>query len=206
MVPVVALPPVTPLTCQVTAVLLVFWTVAVNSSWLPTVTLGDCGEMLTATACCGVVGCLIKPPQPTKTEAKANAAKSGARLAIRRPLFLMVLSSVALAFPRHRGSALPRSACAKSQAFNQLTAKTKPIVGRNARTMEFDMQKRQRRDRLCRLRPNHSIASALIERMVELWSTVSQFLCGCGGLVVSISLLVICWLHSFTVAFFKSSF
>ena len=50
-VPVVELPPVTPSTCQVTAVLLVFWTVAVNCCWPPTFTLGDCGEMLTAMAC-----------------------------------------------------------------------------------------------------------------------------------------------------------
>ena len=41
----------------------------------------------------------------------------------------MVLSSAASASPRLRGSALPRSACAKSQAFIQLTAKTKPSLG-----------------------------------------------------------------------------
>jgi hypothetical protein len=49
-VPTIALPPVTPLTCQATAVLLVFRTVAVNC-WVPPVaTVADVGEMVTLTA------------------------------------------------------------------------------------------------------------------------------------------------------------
>ena len=46
-VPTVALPPVTPLTCQVTAVLLVFCTVAVNCCVLPAPTVADIGEIVT---------------------------------------------------------------------------------------------------------------------------------------------------------------
>src|SRR5256885_3430194 len=48
-VPTVALPPVTPLTCQVTAVLLVFCTVAVNCCVPPAPTVADAGEIVTRT-------------------------------------------------------------------------------------------------------------------------------------------------------------
>src|SRR5213080_2634849 len=48
-VPTVALPPVTPLTCQVTAVLLVFCTVAVNCCVPPAPTVADIGEIVTRT-------------------------------------------------------------------------------------------------------------------------------------------------------------
>src|SRR5919108_5931357 len=49
-VPTVALPPVTPLTCQVTVVLLVFCTVAVNC-WVPPVaTVADNGAIVMLTA------------------------------------------------------------------------------------------------------------------------------------------------------------
>src|SRR5205823_10523031 len=46
-VPTVALPPLTPLTCQVTAVLLVFCTVAVNCCVPPAPTVADTGEIVT---------------------------------------------------------------------------------------------------------------------------------------------------------------
>src|SRR5437660_679950 len=48
-VPVVVFPPVTPFTCQVTAVLLVFCTVAVNCCVPPVVTVAEVGEMETTT-------------------------------------------------------------------------------------------------------------------------------------------------------------
>src|SRR5882762_11895646 len=48
-VPTVALPPVTPLTCQVTAVLPVFSTVAVNCCVPPAPTVADTGEIVTLT-------------------------------------------------------------------------------------------------------------------------------------------------------------
>src|SRR2546430_12908415 len=49
-VPTVALPPVTPFTCQVTAVLLVFCTVAVNCWVPPAATVADVGAIVTLTA------------------------------------------------------------------------------------------------------------------------------------------------------------
>ena len=49
-VPIVALPPVIAFTCQVTVVLLVFSTVAVNCCVPPTATVADAGEIITVTA------------------------------------------------------------------------------------------------------------------------------------------------------------
>src|SRR2546423_886466 len=54
-VPTVALPPLTPLTCQVTAVLLVFCTVAVNCCVPPAPTVADTGEIVTRTTAVGVM-------------------------------------------------------------------------------------------------------------------------------------------------------
>ena len=54
-VPTVALPPVTPLTCQVTVVLLVFCTVAVNCCVPPTATVADAGEIVTLTGAAAVI-------------------------------------------------------------------------------------------------------------------------------------------------------
>ena len=54
-VPTVALPPVTPFTCQVTAVLLVFCTVALNCWVPPAATVADVGEIVTLTAAVGVM-------------------------------------------------------------------------------------------------------------------------------------------------------
>src|SRR5438552_3790189 len=54
-VPTVALPPVTPLTCQVTAVLLVFCTVAANCCVPPAPTVADTGEIVTLTTAVGVM-------------------------------------------------------------------------------------------------------------------------------------------------------
>src|SRR5437763_7561352 len=57
-IPTVALPPLTPLTCQVTAVLLVFCTVAVNCCVPPAPTVADTGEIVTrTTAVGGMVTC-----------------------------------------------------------------------------------------------------------------------------------------------------
>src|SRR5438876_896764 len=54
-VPTVALPPLTPFTCQVTAVLAVFCTVAVNC-WVPPVaTVADSGEIVMLTAVADVI-------------------------------------------------------------------------------------------------------------------------------------------------------
>src|SRR6266478_2696169 len=61
-VPTVALPPVTPLTCQVTAVLPVFCTVAVNCCVPPAPTVADTGEIVTlTTAGVRVVTCAAPP-------------------------------------------------------------------------------------------------------------------------------------------------
>ena len=54
-VPTVALPPATPFTCQVTAVLLVFCTVALNCWVPPAATVADVGEIVTLTAAVGVM-------------------------------------------------------------------------------------------------------------------------------------------------------
>jgi hypothetical protein len=48
------LPPVTPFTCQVTAVLLAFSTVAVNCCVPPAATVADAGEMVTLTGAAAV--------------------------------------------------------------------------------------------------------------------------------------------------------
>src|SRR6266513_2927619 len=60
-VPTVALPPVTPLTCQVTAVLLVFSTVAVNCCVPPAPTVADTGEIVTRTTAAGVMVTCAEP-------------------------------------------------------------------------------------------------------------------------------------------------
>src|SRR5947207_5347336 len=60
-VPTVALPPITPLTCQVTAVLLVFCTVAVNCCVPPTPTVADTGEIVTRTTAAGLVVAAAAP-------------------------------------------------------------------------------------------------------------------------------------------------
>src|SRR5438045_123632 len=60
-VPPVALPPLTPLTCQVTAVLLVFCTVAVNCCVPPAPTVADTGEIVTRTTAAGVMVTCAEP-------------------------------------------------------------------------------------------------------------------------------------------------
>src|ERR671923_1004148 len=54
-VPIVALPPLTPFTCQVTAVLLVFCTIAVNCWVPPAATVAEVGEMVTLTVVAAVI-------------------------------------------------------------------------------------------------------------------------------------------------------
>src|SRR5438876_496878 len=53
--PTVALPPVTPFTCQVTAVLLVFCTTALNCCVPPAATVAEVGEMVTLTVVVAVI-------------------------------------------------------------------------------------------------------------------------------------------------------
>ena len=73
-VPTVALPPVTPFTCQVTAVLLAFCTVAVSCCVPPTAIVVDAGEIITLTAT-GV--CVVeRPVQPKISNALDPAAAS----------------------------------------------------------------------------------------------------------------------------------
>ena len=55
MVPVAALPPCTPFTCQVTEVLVVPLTAAANCCVPPPVTVADVGEIFTATETTGAV-------------------------------------------------------------------------------------------------------------------------------------------------------
>ncbi len=73
-VPTVALPPVTPFTCQVTAVLLVFCTVAVNC-WVPlAATVADVGAIVTIT---GIgVGVVDTPVQPKSSNILIATAAS----------------------------------------------------------------------------------------------------------------------------------
>jgi hypothetical protein len=73
-VPTVALPPVTPFTCQVTAVLLVFCTVAVNCCVPPTATVADVGEIMTLTAT--EVCVVVTPAQPKSSNALNPTATS----------------------------------------------------------------------------------------------------------------------------------
>jgi hypothetical protein len=54
-VPVVVFPPVTPFTCQVTLMLLVFCTVAVNCWVPPALTVGKAGEIVTLTGSGAVI-------------------------------------------------------------------------------------------------------------------------------------------------------
>jgi len=66
-VPTVALPPVTPLTCQVTAVLAVFCTVAVNC-WVPPIaTVAEVGEIVTLSEL--GVGVVDAGPHPAASHA-----------------------------------------------------------------------------------------------------------------------------------------
>src|SRR6516165_7764395 len=64
MVPVVLLPPVTPFTCQVTAVFEVPVTVAVNWVWAPSATLTVEGETETVIMVPPTPLLLLPPPQP----------------------------------------------------------------------------------------------------------------------------------------------
>jgi hypothetical protein len=81
MVPAALLPPATPLTCQVTAVLDVPVTVAVNCSVAPAATFADVGEIETATALLGVEGegpeeaegAAEPPPQPAPKRERNTA-------------------------------------------------------------------------------------------------------------------------------------
>jgi len=76
-VPTVALPPVTPFTCQVTAVLLVFCTVAVNCRVPPAPTVADVGEIVTLTGI--VVRVVDTPVQPKSSNILIATATSHAQ-------------------------------------------------------------------------------------------------------------------------------
>src|SRR5271163_5007567 len=69
MVPTVELPPVTPLTCQVTAVLVVLVTEAVNCWVPPSCTFAVAGD----TATLGGAGGVLLPPQPNKVDIRRSA-------------------------------------------------------------------------------------------------------------------------------------
>ena len=73
-VPTVALPPVTPFTCHVTAVLLVFCTVAENCCVPPVATAADKGAIVTLTGIC--VGAVDSPPQPEVSKTPTPATRS----------------------------------------------------------------------------------------------------------------------------------
>ena len=84
MVPEVALPPVTPLTCQVTAVLLAFCTVAVNCWVFPTVTVFEAVEIVTVIVVCVVVSIIADGvPQPTVGTTLTMTAASNTQLTSR---------------------------------------------------------------------------------------------------------------------------
>ena len=83
MVPTVALPPVTPLTCQVTAVLLVFCTVAVSCWVFPTDTVFEAVEMVTVTVCVVVSIIADGVPQPTVGTTLTATAASNTQLTSR---------------------------------------------------------------------------------------------------------------------------
>ena len=84
-VPIVALPPVVAFTCQVTVVLLVFSTVAVNCCVPPTATVADAGEIITVTAT-GV--CVVERPPQLKISNALNPAAASHTEDANRPIAL----------------------------------------------------------------------------------------------------------------------
>src|SRR2546427_11552479 len=84
-VPTVALPPVTPFTCQVTAVLLVFCTTALNCCVPPAATVAKIGEMVTLTEI--GVGVVDTPAQPTVSNTVTPTAASHTQEASRSSVF-----------------------------------------------------------------------------------------------------------------------
>jgi len=84
-VPIVALPPVIAFTCQVTVVLLVFSTVAVNCCVPPTATVADAGEIITVTAT-GV--CVVERPPQLKISNALNPAAASHTEDANRPIAL----------------------------------------------------------------------------------------------------------------------
>ena len=84
-VPIVALPPVIAFTCQVTVVLLVFSTVAVNCCVPPTATVADAGEIITVTET-GV--CVVERPPQLKISNALNPAAASHTEDANRPIAL----------------------------------------------------------------------------------------------------------------------
>jgi|SRR5215472_411134 len=84
-VPTAALPPVTPFTCQVTAVLLVFRTVAVNCCVPPTATVADVDEIVTLTA---TEVCAVERPAQPKISNTPNPIATSQTQAASRPIAL----------------------------------------------------------------------------------------------------------------------
>jgi hypothetical protein len=86
-VPTVALPPITPFTCHVTAVLLVFCTVAENCCVRPAVTIAEVGEIVTPTG----IGCRVvaTPAQPKDPSTLIPTAMRIAQNVCRFTLFLL---------------------------------------------------------------------------------------------------------------------
>ena len=82
-VPTVALPPVASFTCQVTAVLLVFCTVAVNCCVPPTATVADVGEIMTLT---GTGVCVVETPAQPKSSNALNPIATSQTQDASRPI------------------------------------------------------------------------------------------------------------------------
>jgi hypothetical protein len=82
-VPMIASPPFSPFTCQVTVVFVEPVTVAVKGCVAPPATLAEVGEMVMATPAAGV---LLLPPQPAQTI--ATSITSGRNRFMRSPLQL----------------------------------------------------------------------------------------------------------------------
>jgi hypothetical protein len=90
-VPMIASPPFSPFTCQVTAVLVEPVTVAVKDCVAPPATLADVGEMVMATPAAGV---LFLPPHPAQTIAVNTI--SGRNRFMKSPLQLISMNDSAL--------------------------------------------------------------------------------------------------------------
>jgi hypothetical protein len=73
MKPTVVLPPVTEFTCQVTAVLVVLPTVAVNCCVAPVLTDAEVGEIVIVTPVVVEDDELLFPPQPARPNSNAHA-------------------------------------------------------------------------------------------------------------------------------------
>src|SRR5690242_11867383 len=79
MVPTLEVPPVTPLTCQETAVLELLVTVAVNCWVSPVPTVAVAGEMVTVVVVVLLLLLLLPPPQPAIPASASSKKNTGNR-------------------------------------------------------------------------------------------------------------------------------